>query len=204
MSTNRRVAVLTQPTSVTTTVNAKRSYEGIIETFLPTTAADASFIFQVDNSVVQKVTQISLTTEYPSLTGNTSRAVTLTGTSGTANITVGGTNYLATFTSNLTTSANNFVTSHASALATRGITVTASSGVLTFVAATETFPTIARTNVSGDLSATIASASEISTTGLPIATVESYAKGYFKVRVTNAGTSSLNFPVKVHYQIVHN
>lgn len=204
MSTNRRVAVLTQPTSVTTTVNAKRCYEGIIETFLPTTAADASFIFQVDNSVVQKVTQISLTTEYPSLTGNTSRAVTLTGTSGTANIVVGGTNYLATFTSNLTTSAANFVTSHGATLSALGITVTAASGVLTFKALTDEFPTITAANVSGDLSATIAAASAISTTGLPIATVESYAKGYFKVRVTNAGTSSLNFPVKVHYQIVHN
>jgi len=201
---NRRIAVLTQETSVTTTVNAMRHYEGIIETFLPTTAADASFVFQVDNSVTQNVTQISLTTEYPTLTGNTSRAVTLTGTSGTANIIVGGTNYLATFTSNLTTSATNFVTSHGATLLALGITVTANSGVLTFVADTDTFPTITAANVSGDLDATIAAASAISTTGLPIATIESYARGYFKVRVTNTGTSALNHPVKVHYQIVHN
>jgi len=130
--------------------------------------------------------------------------VTLTGTSGTANIIVGGTNYLATFTTNLTTSGNNFVTSHGATLLALGITVTANSGVLTFVADTDTFPTITAANVSGDLDATIAAASAISTTGLPIATVESYARGYFKVRVTNVGTSAINHPVKVHYQIVHN
>lgn len=199
----RRIAQITQVTSVTTSVDAQRHYEGIIETFLPTTATDASFVFQVNNSVVQNVTQISLATEYPSSTTNSSRAVTLTGTSGTANIVVGGTNYLATFTTNLTTSANNFVTSHAATLLALGITVTASSGVLTFVAATTTFPTITAANVSGDLAATIASVAVIATTGLPIATIESYAKGYFKVRITNKGGSALNFPVKVHYQIVH-
>jgi len=204
MPNSRRIAQTTQLTSVTTTVQTNRHYEGIIQTFLPTTAADASFVFQVDNSVTQNVTQISLTTEYPTLTGNTSRAVTLTGTSGTANIVVGGTNYLATFTTNLTTSGNNFVTSHGATLLALGITVTANAGVLTFVADTDTFPTITAANVSGDLDATIAAASAISTTGLPIATVESYARGYFKVRVTNAGTASLNHPVKVHYQIVHN
>ena len=199
----RRIAVLTQATSVTTTVNAKRHYEGIIETFLPTTAADASFVFQVDNSVVQSVTQISLATEYPTSTTNSSRTATLTGTSGTANIIVGGVNYLATFTTNLTTSATNFVTSHAAALLALGITVTSSGAVLTFVAATATFPTITDANVSGDLDSTIAAVAVIATTGLPIATIDSYAKDYFKVRITNKGASSLNFPVKVHYQIVH-
>jgi len=118
--------------------------------------------------------------------------------------TIGGTNYLATFTTNLTTSANNFVTSHATTLLALGITVTASSGVLTFVAATATFPTITAANVSGDLSATIASVSAIATTGLPIATIESYTKGSFVVRVTNVGTSALNKFAKIHYRIVHN
>lgn len=204
MSTNRRIAVLTQETSKTTSVNAKRCYQGIIETVPLTDSADSSFVFTVNNDVVQKVTQINLTTEYSSLTGNSSRAVTLTGTSGTANIVVGGTNYLATFTSNLTTSATNFVTSHGATLLALGITVTASSGVLTFVASTATFPTITVANVSGNLAGTIASVSAISTTGLPVATIESYEKGSFDVRVTNVGTSSLNKAVKIHYSIVHN
>lgn len=200
----RRICEVTQLTSKTTSVDTDRHYQGIITTVDLTDSADSGFVFTVNNDVVQRVTQINLTTEYPSLTGNSSRAVTLTGTSGTANIVVGGTNYLATFTSNLTTSATNFVTSHATALLARGITVTASSGVLTFVASTSTFPTITVANVSGDLSATIASVSAISTTGLPIATIESYEKGSFDVRVTNVGTSSLNKAVKIHYSIVHN
>lgn len=201
---SRRIAQVTQITSKTTAVNTKRAYQGIITTVDLTDSADTSFVFTVNNEIVQAVSNIQLTTEYPSLTGNTSRAVTLTGTSGTANITVGGVNYLATFTTNLTTSANNFVTSHSTALSALGITVTANSGVLTFVADTDTFPTITRANVSGDLSATIASASAISTTGLPIASIESIAKGSFVVRVTNCGASSLNKAVKIHYNLTHN
>jgi len=200
----RRICQVTQLTSKTTSVDTQRHYEGIITTVALTDAADSGFVFTVNNDVVQNTTQINLTTEYPSLTGNSSRAVTLTGTSGTANIVVGGTNYLATFTTNLTTSANNFVTSHAATLLALGITVTASSGVLTFVAATATFPTITAANVSGDLSATIASVTAIATTGLPIATIESYTKGSFVVRLTNVGTSALNKFVKIHYKITHN
>jgi hypothetical protein len=84
-------------------------------------------------------------------------AVTLTGTSGTSNVTIGGVAYLATFDTNLTTTAANFVTSHAAALLARGYTVTAASGVLTVVennCVQQTAPTSA--NVSGDQDGTIA------------------------------------------------
>jgi hypothetical protein len=204
MSTNRRIAVIQQQTSKTTSCDAKRCYEGIITTVPLTDSAGTSFVFTVNNSIIQNVSTVLLTTEYPALNGYSTRAVTLTGTSGTANIVVGGTNYLATFTSNLTTSAANFVTSHGATLSALGITVTANSGVLTFSALTASFPTITAANVSGDLSATIASVSATASTGLPIATVESYAKGYFKVRVTNVSTSAFNGPVKLHYKITHN
>lgn len=60
--------------------------------------------------------------------------VTLTGTSGTANITVDGVAYLATWDTDLTETANDFVTSHAAALLAAGIVVTATTGVLKFVA----------------------------------------------------------------------
>ena len=53
--------------------------------------------------------------------------ITLTGTSGTCNITVMETAYLATFTTSLTVSAANFVTSHATALLARGIVVTSNT-----------------------------------------------------------------------------
>lgn len=63
--------------------------------------------------------------------------VTLTGSSGTANISVNGTNYLATFATSLTVTAANFITAHAATiLADEDIVVTANTGVLTFTANT--------------------------------------------------------------------
>lgn len=84
--------------------------------------------------------------------------VTLTGTSGTANIKVNQVDYLATFTTDLTTSAANFVTSHAATLLLLGVVVT-SSGVdviLTANLAGQAFLTNSITNVSGDLAGSIA------------------------------------------------
>lgn len=57
------------------------------------------------------------------------KTATLTGTSGTCNVVINGTAYLATFTTDLTTSAANFVTSHAATVAARfGGAVVTSSG----------------------------------------------------------------------------
>lgn len=53
--------------------------------------------------------------------------ITLSGNNGTANVTINGTAYLATFDTDLTTTAANFVTSHATTIAARfqGVVVTA-------------------------------------------------------------------------------
>ena len=93
---------------------------------------------------------------------NSSRTITLTGTSGTANINIGGVDYLATFASNLTTTANNFVTTHAAAilLATGGV-VTASAGVITYVDLTAGFPAITITNATTNLAGTLGTASVV-------------------------------------------
>lgn len=89
-------------------------------------------------------------------TANSQRTVTLTGTSGTANISVGGTNYLATFATNLTTTAANFVTANAAALlADKQVVVTANAGVLTFRHATTGFPAITITNATTNLAGTL-------------------------------------------------
>ncbi len=105
-----------------------------------------------------------LQAQYPDLTvaidtvdsANSSKTVTLTGTGGTANINVAGTDYLATFATNLTTTANNFVTAHAAAiLSATGAIVTAASGVLTFTDATVGFPAITITNATTDLAGTL-------------------------------------------------
>ena len=80
--------------------------------------------------------------------------VTLTGSSGTCNIAVGGTDYLATFTSSLTQSATNFAASHLTALGLRGITVTSSGETIIFTSAVPGQPTptpVPSAAVSGNL-----------------------------------------------------
>ena len=82
--------------------------------------------------------------------------ITLTGTSGTANIAIKGVNYLATFNTTLAQTAANFVTTHAAALAKVGVTVTNITGAeLRFLSAGLL---TAPTNVSGDLAGTVATA----------------------------------------------
>ena len=58
----------------------------------------------------------------------------ISGTSGTANINIGGDDYLVTFDTDLTTTASNFVTDHAAAiLADHDLTVTSSVQILSFL-----------------------------------------------------------------------
>lgn len=82
---------------------------------------------------------------------------TVTGTSGTANVTVNGVTYLATFATSTTVTATNFVTTHAAALLARGIVVTSSGAdiILTAALAGQPFLTIAGINVTGDLDTTL-------------------------------------------------
>ena len=84
--------------------------------------------------------------------------ITLTGTSGTANIPVNSVNYLATFNTDLTTTASDFVTTHSAALDTAGVIVTANAGVLRFTAKVPSVPfTIAApVNATGNLAGTLA------------------------------------------------
>ena len=104
-----------------------------------------------------------LQSAYPSLaieegvaTGRASRALTLTGTSGTANINIAGVDYLATFATNLTTTASNFVTAHASAILTAtGATVTSAGAVITVNDDSEVFPRITITNATTNLAGTL-------------------------------------------------
>lgn len=198
-----RIKTVQQLTSKTTQVTCN-AYDSIIQTVPLVDALDTSFTFQVNNSVVQDISTVLISTEYPTLTGVTTRAVTLTGTSGTANVIVGGVEYLATFTTNLTTSAANFVTSHAAALLALGITVTANSGVLTFSALTESLPTITVENVTTDLDATLGSLTNGATTGLPFASLVSSQRGSFVVRVSNIGTGALNNFARVQFKVTHN
>lgn len=111
-----------------------------------------------------------LQVEYPTLaivvdTVNLSRTLTLVGTSGTANVTIGGVDYLATFATDLTTTASNFVTTHAAAILTAtGATITSVTGTLILVAPTNTYPTYSITNVVTNLAGTISAVTGVGVT----------------------------------------
>lgn len=82
--------------------------------------------------------------------------ITLTGTSGTANITINGTVDLSTFNSTLATTASDFVSAHASdILSENNIVVTNPSGaVLRFRSASGVIDAISIAPVTGDLDGT--------------------------------------------------
>jgi len=88
-------------------------------------------------------------------TANSRRVVTLTGSSGTANISVAGTNYLATYATSLAATAAAFVTTHSAALTAAGTTVTANGAALTFTHTTTGFPAITITNATTNLAGTV-------------------------------------------------
>lgn len=198
-----RILKVIQTTSKTTAVTCN-AYDATIQTVPLTDAAGTSFSFQVNNSYVQDISAILPSVEYPLTTGTTTRTVTLTGTSGTANIAIAGVNYLATFTTNLTTSAANFVTSHAATLLALGYTVTSSAAVITISALTTVFPTVTATNASGDLAGTLGTQTDTATTGLPQVSLVSYQRGSFIVRVSNIGTAAFNNAVSFTYKLTHN
>ena len=92
------------------------------------------------------------------------KTATITGSSGTANITINGVSYLATFDTDLTTTAANFVTTHAATIAARmGKCVVTSSGATVIVEAgvpgmnvTVSAPVNASGNLAGSVATTTA------------------------------------------------
>jgi hypothetical protein len=99
---------------------------------------------------------------YPDLTisvdtENLEQTVTITGTDGTANITVNGVEYLVTFDTDLATTAAAFVTDHAAdILAATGAVVTSTGAVIKFVDSSDSFPVISIANATEDLAGTLA------------------------------------------------
>ncbi len=97
--------------------------------------------------------------------------VTLTGTSGTANINITpntlygavAADYLATFNTSLTVTASDFVATHTAALLLLGIKVKASAATIVFTGVDygKTFTVVAPANVSTDLAGTVATTQAI-------------------------------------------
>jgi len=80
--------------------------------------------------------------------------ITLTGTSGTANVIIDGTNFLSTFDTSLPETATDFVTARTAALAAKNVTVTADGAALTFDGPAEFIEEMTIANVSGNLAGT--------------------------------------------------
>lgn len=128
------------------------------------TAIVKPFTITVKDDVCGNNVLTALQEEYPNLTiavdtADLSRTITLTGTSGTANVNIGGVDYLATFATDLSTTRANFVTAHEAAieLATGG-TLTGTGATITLVAPTAGYPTIEVSNATGNLAGTVAAA----------------------------------------------
>jgi hypothetical protein len=113
-----------------------------------------------DGSILTQLQQAypNLVIEEGKATGDATQTVTITGTSGTANVTIAGVDYLATFNTDLDTTASDFVTSHATAILTAtGVTVTSGTASIVLDAPANDFPSdVAVANVSGDLAGTAA------------------------------------------------
>lgn len=100
-----------------------------------TTFATDGFFFPGGTENVQTSTSIDLVQGTVDMAMFPRRdTVTLSGSSGTLNITAGGVTKLATWDTDLTTTASNFVTANATAYAAVGLTLTSSVAVLTFTA----------------------------------------------------------------------
>lgn len=198
-----RIRTVQQLTSKTTAVTVN-AYDSIVQTVNLTDSADGSFVFTVNNDVVQDIATVLVSAEYPATTGTTTRAITLTGTSGTANVTINGVDYLATFNTNLTTTASDWVTANATALLALGFTVTSNAAVITVSALTTVFPTLTATNATGNLAGTLGTQTDTASTGNVFANIASQDRGVFVVRVQNVGTSALNTFARIHFKVTHN
>ena len=76
-------------TGVKTNSVVCNAYDATVQTVSSRDSADTSFSFTVNNSYVQDVSAIVISTDYPLVNGVTTRTATLTGSSGTANVTIG-------------------------------------------------------------------------------------------------------------------
>lgn len=82
--------------------------------------------------------------------------VTMSGTSGTANITIEGVDYLATFDTDLTTTAANFVTAYAATILDQhNLVVTSNAAIITITGPDDDWALPTSANVSGDLAGSV-------------------------------------------------
>ena len=130
-------------------------------TTTPTTTVASGTLFNILSKFAETDKSSSGTSSYDEYVLSYGISITLSGTSGTANINVGGTDYLATFNTDLFTTAQDWVNANQSTLNAGGYQVFAlgsgADGRIRFGATTDTgLNAITITNVTGDLDGTIA------------------------------------------------
>lgn len=159
---------------------------------------------QYENGVVLKTGQDSITA--------TARVdtITLTGTSGTADITCSGVDATATFNSDLTTTASDFVTAFASEYSSEGVTVTSSGADLIFTATTagvdftgDTTITNATGNLDGSVAATTANHTVVKLTqyvsGYKGSAVNTAKNTHFSIEYTAYNSDASNARTGTNY-----
>ena len=145
-----------------------------------------------DSALVPSASQIQLF-DYSASSVAQVDTVSVTGTSGTANVTFNGIDYLATFDTDLTTTAANFVTSHAASLLLRGVIVTSSVADIIFTSAIpgQPFDIVAIANVTGDLAGTRAATTANTS---PSALASGAAKAQLKTMYTDSPAELRAYP----------
>jgi hypothetical protein len=145
-----------------------------------------------DSALVPSASQIQLF-DYSASSVAQVDTVSVTGTSGTANVTFNGIDYLATFDTSLTVTAANFVTAHAAALLLRGVVVTSSVADLIFTSSIpgQPFTAVAIANVTGDLAGT--RAASVANTS-PAALASGAAKAQLKTMYTDSPAELRAYP----------
>ena len=144
-----------QPTISADSVNfGSTQWSATIVGSVPLTDGSVANGFEFFDDATDK--SASGTTTYDEYSIAYTRKLTLTGTSGSANVNIDGTDYLASFSSDLTTTASNFVTTHeADILSNHGIRITSVGELIKFADEDDTLlSAMTITNVSGDLSGT--------------------------------------------------
>jgi hypothetical protein len=91
----------------------------------------------------------------------TNTPITLTGTSGTAEITIGGEDYLVTFNTDLETTASDFFNTHAAALEELNIQISVSGVIISVINLNQSSTAPIITNLTGDLDGTVGDTEEL-------------------------------------------
>jgi len=130
-------------------------------------ASQKAFSIQLPDNDCGDSRLAELQANYPELTivegvynGNSTRTATISGSSGSMGLVVGGTSYTTPYNTSVAQTASDFVTSHADAIETAtGAVVTSAGAVITFTAPTATFPTI--TAVASGLTETLGTVTRV-------------------------------------------